>query len=169
MQYFNQNQNIKNPAADNFKNYTIEPEGEDLTGCTDAQKKDPTSKCYEPQTAQLKIKEEKGSGAQKAANILGSTLDAGALLADDMNYFTENRTKYVPGMTEFARGEKQAASEDVKRGSWNALTGKEGDPQSFRGVISKKGGSIGKKKSSASGHKINISEFQDLLKLAGLK
>jgi len=167
MDYFSQNKNIQNPDADKFKNYTIEPEN--LEECTDEQKLDPTSKCYEPQTAQLKIKEEKGSGAQKAANILGSTLDAGALLADDMNYFTENRTKYVPGMTEFARGEKQAASEDVKRGSWNALTGKEGDPQSFRGVISKKGGSIGKKKSSASGHKINISEFQDLLKLAGLK
>lgn len=167
MQYFNQNQNIKNPAADNFKNYTVEPEGENLSECTDEQKKDPTSKCYEPQTAQLKFKEEKGPAGQKAANIMGSALDAGALLADDMNYATERRTKYIPGMTEFARGEKQTANEGVNRGMWNARTGKEGDPQSFKGVI-KKGGAIKNKKSNASGHKIDMNDFQSLLKLTGL-
>jgi hypothetical protein len=166
MQYFNQNQNIKNPDADKFKNYTTEPES-DLTSCTDEQKKDPTSKCYEPQTAQLKIKEEKGSGAQKAANIMGSALDTGALLADDMNYFTERRNKYIPGMTEFAMGEKQAAEERINKGEWNARTGKEGI-QGFEGII-KKGGAIKSKKSNASGHKINISDFQDLMRLAGLK
>jgi len=166
MQYFNQNQNIKNPAADNFKNYTIEPEGEDLSKCTDEQKKDPTSKCYEPQTAQLKFKEEKGPAGQKAANIMGSALDAGALLADDMNYATERRTKYIPGMTEFARGEKQSANERIEKGQWNARTGKEGI-QGFEGVI-KKGGAIKNKKSNASGHKIDMNDFQSLLKLAGL-
>lgn len=167
MQYFNQNQNITNPDADKFKNYTIEPEGEDLSTCTDEQKKDPTSKCYEPQTAQLKIKEEKGPAGQKAANIMGSTLDAGALLADDMNYATERRTKYIPGMTEFAMGEKQSANEGVKRGMWDVRKGKEGDPQSFKGV-KKKGGAIKSKKSNASGHKIDMNDFQSLLKLAGL-
>jgi len=167
MQYFNQNQNIKNPDADKFKTYTTEPEGEDLTSCTDEQKKDPTSKCYEPQTAQLKIKEQKGPAGQKAANIMGSALDAGALLADDMNYATERRTKYIPGMTEFAMGEKQAAEERINKGEWNARTGKEGI-QGFEGVI-RKGGAIKNKKSKASGHKINISDFQDLMRLAGLK
>ena len=166
MQYFNQNQNIKNPAADNFKNYTIEPEGENLSKCTDEQKKDPTSKCFEPQTAQLKFKEEKGPAGQKAANIMGSALDAGALLADDMNYATERRTKYIPGMTEFARGEKQSANERIEKGQWNARTGKEGI-QGFEGVI-KKGGAIKNKKSNASGHKIDMNDFQSLLKLAGL-
>lgn len=166
MQYFNKNQNIKNPAADNFKNYTVEPEGEDLSKCTDEQKKDPTSKCYEPQTAQLKFKEEKGPAGQKAANIMGSALDAGALLADDVNYLTERRTKYIPGMTEFARGEKQSANERIEKGQWNARTGKEGI-QGFEGVI-KKGGAIKNKKSNASGHKIDMNDFQSLLKLAGL-
>ncbi len=165
MQYFNQNQNIKNPDADKFKNYTIEPEGEDLTDCTYEQKLDPTSKCYEPQTAQLKIKEEKGKiDATKAAR---GVLDFGANLADAQDYITERRNKYIPGMTEFAMGEKQTANEVINKGEWNARTGKEGI-QGFEGVI-RKGGSIGKKKSSASGNKINLSDFQELLKLAGLK
>lgn len=166
MQYFNQNQNIKNPDADKFKNYTVEPEGEDLSTCTDEQKKDPTSKCYEPQTAQLKIKEEKGPAGQKAANIMGSALDTGALLADEMNYLTERRTKYIPGMTEFARGEKQTAEERINKGEFNARTGKEGI-QGFEGII-RKGGAIKNKKSNASGHKIDMDDFQSLLKLAGL-
>lgn len=147
--------------------------------CTEEEVKNPNSPCYDPiyarqgprvpetpQTAQLKIKEEKGPAGQKAANILGSTLDAGALLADDMNYFTENRTKYIPSMTEFARGEKQSANERIEKGQWNARTGKEGI-QGFEGVI-KKGGSIKSKKSNASGHKIDMNDFQNLLKLAGL-
>jgi hypothetical protein len=165
MQYFNQNQNIKNPDADKFKNYTIEPEGEDLTDCTYEQKLDPTSKCYEPQTAQLKIKEEKGKiDATKAARGI---LDFGANLADAQDYATERRNKYIPGMTEFAMGEKQTANEVINKGEWNARTGKEGI-QGFEGVI-RKGGAIKSKKSKASGHKINISDFQDLMRLAGLK
>ena len=166
MQYFNQNQNIKNPDADKFKNYTVEPDDDDLSDCTYEQKIDPTSKCYDPQTAQLKFKEEKGPAGQKAANIMGSTLDAGAMLADDMNYATERRTKYIPGMTEFAMGEKQSANEVINKGEFNARTGKEGI-QGFEGVI-RKGGAIKNKKSNASGHKIDMNDFQSLLKLAGL-
>ncbi len=94
-------------------------------------------------------------------------LDFGANLADAQDYATERRNKYIPGMTEFAMGEKQTANEVINKGEWNARTGKEGI-QGFEGVI-KKGGSIGKKKSSASGNKINLNDFQDLLKLAGLK
>jgi len=165
MQYFNQNQNIKNPDADKFKNYTIEPEGEDLTDCTYEQKLDPTSKCYEPQTAQLKIKEEKGK--MDPTKLSRGVLDFGANLADAQDYMTERRTKYIPGMTEFAMGEKQDAEERINKGEWNARTGKEGI-QGFEGVI-RKGGSIKSKKSKASGHKINISDFQDLMRLAGLK
>jgi hypothetical protein len=164
MDYFSQNKNIQNPDADKFKNYTIEPEN--LEECTDEQKLDPTSKCYEPQTAQLKIKEERGPGSVNYENISRGLMDAGANIADYKDYRDEYKTKYIPGMNEFARGEKQKAKKDVNRGEWGR--GGKDAIQGFEGVI-KKGGSIGKKKSSASGHKINISEFQDLLKLAGLK
>jgi len=168
MNYFNnQNQNIKNPDADKFKNYTIEPEGDDLSDCTYEQKLDPTSKCYEPQTAQLKIKEEKGK--IDPSKVSRGVLDFAANLADAKDYMNERKNKYIPGMTEFATGEKQSANEDVKRGSWNIKSGKEGDPQSFKGVISRKGGAIKNKKSNTGGHKINISDFQDLMRLAGLK
>ena len=164
MDYFSQNKNIQNPDADKFKNYTIEPEN--LEECTDEQKLDPTSKCYEPQTAQLKIKEERGPGSVNYENISRGLMDAGANIADYKDYRDEYKTNYIPGMNEFARGEKQKAKKVVNRGEWGR-GGKEGI-QGFEGVA-RKGGSIGKKKSSASGHKINISEFQDLLKLAGLK
>ena len=64
-------------------------------------------------------------------------------------------------------GEKQSANEGVNRGMWDVRKGKEGDPQSFKGV-KKKGGAIKSKKSNASGHKIDMNDFQSLLKLAGL-
>ena len=166
MHHFNnQNENIKNPDADKFKNYTIEPEGDDLSDCTYEQKLDPTSKCYEPQTAQLKIKEEKGK--MDPSKVSRGVLDFAANLADAKDYMNERKNKYIPGMTEFSMGEKQSANEVVNRGEWNARTGKEGI-QGFQGII-KKGGAIKNKKSNTGGHKINISDFQDLMRLAGLK
>ena len=154
--------------------------GQGQTGpCTEEEVKDPNSPCYDPvyaglgprvpdtpQTAELQFKEEKGPAGQKAANIMGTALDFGALLADDRDYATERRTKFIPGMTDFAMGEKQSANEVINRGMWGR-GGKEGDPQSFKGV-KRKGGAIKNKKSNASGHKIDMNDFQSLLKLAGL-
>jgi hypothetical protein len=181
------------PQADqgiNFSTVSYDPNsitqpggiGQGQTGpCTEAEVKDPNSPCYDPmyagqgpripdedkgpQTAQLQIREEKGK--MDPTKLSRGVLDFGANLADAQDYITERRNKYIPGMTEFAMGEKQTANEVINKGEWNARTGKEGI-QGFEGVI-RKGGSIGKKKSSASGNKINLSDFQDLLKLAGLK
>lgn len=154
--------------------------GQGQTGpCTEEEVKDPNSPCYDPmyagqgprvadkgpQTAQLKIKEEKGK--MDPTRLSRGVLDFGANLADDQDYLTERRNKYIPGMTEFAMGEKQTANEVINKGEWNARTGKEGI-QGFEGVI-RKGGAIKSKKSKAGGHKINISDFQDLMRLAGLK
>ena len=153
--------------------------GQGKTGpCTEEEVKDPNSPCYDPmyagqgprvanqgpQTAELKIKEQKGPIDYTKASR--GVLDFGANLADDQNYATERRIKYIPGMTEFAMGEKQAAEERINKGEWNARTGKEGI-QGFEGII-RKGGAIKSKKSNASGHKINMNDFQSLLKLAGL-
>lgn len=166
MTSFGTNQNIKNPEAGKFKTYTVEPD--DLKDCTYEQKLDSTSKCYDPQTAQLKIKEEReGLTAQRAANISGGIMDFGNLLADDMSYANEYRTKEIPGKTEFARGERQSANQGINRGMWKSYSGEEGDPKGFKGVM-KKGGAIKSKKSIASGHKIDMNDFQSLLKLAGL-
>lgn len=155
--------------------------GQGKTGpCTEEEVKDPNSPCYDPmyagqgprvanqgpQTAELQFKEEKGPIDYTKASR--GVLDFAANLADDQNYATEERTKYIPGMTEFAMGEKFAANETLKRGSWKGRDGREGDPQSFKGVISRKGGAIKSKKSNASGHKIDMNDFQSLLKLAGL-
>jgi hypothetical protein len=154
--------------------------GQGQTGpCTEEEVKDPNSPCYDPmyagqgprvadkgpQTAQLKIKEEKGK--MDPTKLSRGVLDFAANLADDQDYLTERRNKYIPGMTEFAMGEKQTANEVINKGEWNARTGKEGI-QGFEGII-RKGGAIKSKKSKASGHKINISDFQDLMRLAGLK
>lgn len=155
--------------------------GQGKTGpCTEEEVKDPNSPCYDPiyagqgprvketpQTAQLKFTEKKQPmSAQQMANIAGSALDTGALLADQKDYLNERKNKYIPGMTEFAMGEKQSANERINKGEWNARTGKEGI-QGFEGVI-RKGGAIKSKKSNASGHKIDMNDFQSLLKIAGL-
>jgi hypothetical protein len=178
------------PTADqgiNFSTVSYDPNsitqpggiGQGKTGpCTEAEVKDPNSPCYDPmyagqgprvqetpQTAQLKIKEERGPIDYTKASR--GVLDFGANLADAQDYITERRNKYIPGMTEFAMGEKQTANEVINKGEWNARTGKEGI-QGFEGVI-RKGGAIKSKKSKASGHRINISDFQDLMRLAGLK
>lgn len=155
--------------------------GQGKTGpCTEEEVKDPNSPCYDPiyagqgprvketpQTAQLKFTEKKQPmSAQQMANIAGSALDTGALLADQKDYLNERKNKYIPGMTEFAMGEKQSANERINKGEWNARTGKEGI-QGFEGVI-RKGGAIKSKKSNVSGHKIDMNDFQSLLKIAGL-
>lgn len=179
------------PEADqgiNFSSVSYEPNsitqpggiGQGKVGpCTEEEVKNPNSPCYDPmyagqgprsadqsqETAQLKIKEQKGPIDYTKASR--GVLDFGANLADAQDYLTERRNKYIPGMTEFAMGEKQTAEERINKGEWNARTGKEGI-QGFEGVI-RKGGSIKNKKSSATGNKINISDFNELLKLAGLK
>jgi len=170
VEYFNNlNQNIKNPDADKFKNYTIEPEGKDLSNCTEEQKKDPTSKCYDPKTAELKIKENK-SGTINYDNISRAMVDGMNLLADTKDYYDERRTKYIPGMTEFSRGERQKAYEGYNPGGYDPRTGRDVYQQGFEGVIGKKGGAIKNKKSkpTSGGNRINITDFQDLIKLAGL-
>lgn len=170
VEYFNNlNQNIKNPDADKFKNYTIEPEGEDLSSCTEEQKKDPTSKCYDPKTAELKIKENK-SGTINYDNISRAMVDGMNLLADSKDYYDERKTKYIPGMTEFSRGERQKAYEGYNPGGYDPRTGRDVYQQGFEGVIGKKGGAIKNKKSkpTSGGNRINITDFQDLIKLAGL-
>lgn len=170
IEYFNnKNQSIKDPNADKFKNYTIEPDGDDLSNCTDEQKKDPTSKCYQLQSAQLKLKENR-TGSINYDNISRGLMDAGATLADIRDYRNERLNRYIPQMTELAMGEKARAYQDYNPGGYDPRTGRDVYQQGFEGVIGKKGGSIKGKKTKAptGGHKIDISDFQNLIKLAGL-
>ena len=150
--------------------------------CTEAEVKNPNSPCYDPfyasqgprvmgeiDEAQLKIKENK-SGTINYDNISRAMTDGMNLLADTKDYYDERRTKYIPGMTEFARGERQKAYEGYNPGGYDPRTGRDVYQQGFEGVIGKKGGAIKNKKSkpTSGGNRINITDFQDLIKLAGL-
>jgi len=155
----NANKDLQNPNV--AQNYSKEPD--DLKDCTDEQKADSTSACYDPQTAQLKIKAEK-SGTVNYDNIARGYNAAATGIADAKDYYDERRTKYIPGMTDFAYGEKQKANEVVNRGEFDARTGREGI-SGFEGVI-KKGGSIGHKKGGE--YSLTMEEIHELLRDGGL-
>ena len=163
MDYFNnQNKDIKNPNVDTNKYYTKEPD--DLADCTYEQKLDSTSKCYSPQSAELKIKTDK-SGNMNYGNISNILMDTGANFADGKDFLDEQRTKYVPGMTEFSMGEKQSADKRLKQGEYNKRTGRE--PILGYKDVSKQGGSIGKYKKNGE-YELSMQDIQELLKLGGL-
>lgn len=157
--FSNQNKDIKGPTDTN-KYYNEKPLDD---SCTDQDKLDPKSDCYDPQNAQLKIKEEK-SGTINYDNIARGYNTATNLGADAKNYYDERRTKLIPGLTDFAYGEKEKANEVVNRGEFDARTGREGI-SGFEGVI-KKGGSIGHKKGGE--YSLTMQEIHDLIRDGGL-
>ena len=155
----NQNKDIKGPTDTN-KYYNERPLDND---CTDQDKLDPKSDCYDPQNAQLKIKEEK-SGTMNYDNIARGYNTVTNLGADAKNYYDEMRTKLIPGKANFAYGEKEKATEIANRGPFDARTGREGI-SGFEGVI-KKGGSIGHKKGGE--YSLTMQEIHDLIRDGGL-
>jgi len=155
----NQNKDIKGPIDKN-KYYNEGPLDND---CTDEDKLDPKSDCYDPQSAQLKIKEEK-SGTINYDNIGRGVNLINNKGADTKNYIDERMKVWVPGMTNFAYGEKQKATEIANRGPFDARTGREGI-SGFEGVI-KKGGSIGHKKGGE--YSLTMQEIHDLIRDGGL-
>ena len=155
----NQNKDISGPIDTN-KYYNEAPLDND---CTDQDKLDPTSDCYDPQSAQLKIKEQK-SGTINYDNIGRGVNLINNKTADPKNYIDERMKVWVPGMTDFAYGEKQKATEIANRGEFDARTGREGI-SGFEGVI-KKGGSIGHKKGGE--YSLTMKEINDLIRDGGL-
>jgi hypothetical protein len=155
----NQNKDIEGPIDKN-KYYNEGPLDND---CTDEDKLDPKSDCYDPQSAQLKIKEEK-SGTINYDNIARGYNTAANLGADSKNYIDERMKVWVPGMTNFAYGEKEKANEVVNRGPFDARTGRDAI-SGFEGVI-KKGGSIGHKKGGE--YSLTMQEIHDLIRDGGL-
>jgi hypothetical protein len=144
--------------------------GQGQTGpCTEQEVLDINSPCYDPsyvkdpQTAQLKVKEQK-SGTINYDNIARGYNAAATGIADAKDYYDERRTKYIPGMTNFAYGEKEKANEVVNRGEFDARTGREGI-SGFEGVI-KRGGSIGHKKGGE--YSLTMQEIHDLIRDGGL-
>ena len=127
--FSNQNKDIKGPTDTN-KYYNEKPLDD---SCTDQDKLDPKSDCYDPQNAQLKIKEEK-SGTINYDNIARGYNTVTNLGADAKNYYDEMRTKLIPGKANFAYGEKEKATEIASRGPFDARTGRDAI-SGFEGVI----------------------------------
>lgn len=144
--------------------------GQGQTGpCTEQEVLDINSPCYDPsyvkdpQTAQLKIKEQK-SGVINYDNISRGYNDLATNAADAKNYSDQLVKRLIPGMTNFAYGEKEKANEAVNRGPFDARTGREGI-SGFEGVI-KRGGSIGHKKGGE--YSLTMQEIHDLIRDGGL-
>ena len=98
-------------------------------------------------------------------NISNIFMDTGANFADGKDFLDEQRTKYVPGMSELSMGEKQSADERLSKGEFNKRTGKDAIT-GFRGIV-KQGGSIGKYKKNGE-YELSMQDIQELLKLGGL-
>lgn len=144
--------------------------GQGQTGpCTEQEVLDINSPCYDPsyvkdpQTAQLKVKEQK-SGVINYDNISRGYNDLATNMADSKNYSDQLVKRLIPGMTNFAYGEKEKANEAVNRGPFDARTGREGI-SGFEGVI-KRGGSIGHKKGGE--YSLTMQEIHDLIRDGGL-
>ena len=144
--------------------------GQGQTGpCTEQEVLDINSPCYDasyvkdPQTAQLKVKEQK-SGVLNYDNISRGYNDLATNMADSKNYSDQLVNRLIPGMTNFAYGEKEKANEAVNRGEFDARTGREGI-SGFEGIV-KKGGSIGRKKGGE--YSLTMQEIHDLIRDGGL-
>ena len=144
--------------------------GQGQTGpCTEQEVLDINSPCYDasyvkdPQTAQLKVKEQK-SGVINYDNISRGYNDLATNMADAKNYSDQLVKRLIPGMTNFAYGEKEKANVAVNRGPFDARTGREGI-SGFEGVI-KRGGSIGYKKGGE--YRLTRQDIEGLIRDGGL-
>ena len=144
--------------------------GQGQTGpCTEQEVLDINSPCYDasyvkdPQTAQLKVKEQK-SGVLNYDNISRGYNDLATNMADSKNYSDQLVNRLIPGMTNFAYGEKEKATEIASRGPFDARTGRDAI-SGFEGVI-KKGGSIGHKKGGE--YSLTRQDIEGLIRDGGL-
>ena len=144
--------------------------GQGQTGpCTEQEVLDINSPCYDasyvkdPQTAQLKVKEQK-SGVLNYDNISRGYNDLATNMADSKNYSDQLVNRLIPGMTNFAYNEKEKANVAVNRGPFDARTGREGI-SGFEGVV-KKGGSIGYKKGGE--YRLTRQDIEGLIRDGGL-
>jgi hypothetical protein len=134
-----------------------------LDNCSEEDKMNPSSPCYEKQTEQLKFKEETARTFDPmAAKNLG--LFAGTTFANTSNELQANKNSYVPGMQEFIYG-RGRGQQRTDTGTYEENTGARNSKNTgFQGVV-KKGGSTGLRENGE--YQLTMDEISEILKAGG--
>lgn len=132
-----------------------------MNECSEEEKLDPNSPCYEKQTEQLKFKEETARTFDPmAAKNLG--LFAGRNIADTANQLQDYKNVYVPNMNKLIYG-RGPGQQRVNTGIYEENTGAR-NYTGFQGVV-KKGGSTGLRENGE--YNLTMDEISEILKAGG--
>lgn len=154
--------NQVNPMNSNIPtDMKIAEEIDELDNCSEEDKMNPNSPCYEKQTEQLKFKEETARTFDPLA-LKNSIAFAGRLGADTANQVQDYNNAYVPGMQEFIYG-RGKGQQRTNTGTYEENSG-ERNYTGFQGVV-KKGGSTGLKENGE--YQLTMDEISQILKAGG--
>lgn len=129
--------------------------------CTEEQKKDPKSPCYEKTSEQLKFTEEQA--ATFDPNALKNDLAVGArTFADTATELQGIKNNYVPGMQKEIYN-RMTPQQRKYTGKWDENSGTQ-NIMGFEGVV-KKGGTTGLRKNGE--YQLTMDEIQEILKAGG--
>jgi hypothetical protein len=132
-----------------------------LDNCSEEDKKNPSSPCYEKQTEQLKFKEETARTYDPFA-LKNIGVFAGRLGADTANQVQDYNNTYVPGMQEFIYG-RGPGQQRINTGTYEENSGAR-NYTGFQGVV-KKGGSTGLRENGE--YQLTMEEIGEILKAGG--
>lgn len=154
--------NQVNPMNSNIPtDMKIAEEIDELDNCSEEDKMNPNSPCYEKQTEQLKFKEETARTYDPLA-LKNSIAFTGRLGVDTANQVQDYNNAYVPGMQEFIYG-KGKGQQRTNTGTYEENSGAR-NYTGFQGVV-KKGGSTGLKENGE--YQLTMEEISQILKAGG--
>jgi hypothetical protein len=157
--------NQANPSSNTVPDWVTKPVDPMTTPpsmqCTEEQKQDPNSPCYEKQTEQLKFKEEQ-AGTINYDNIKNSLAVGARAYADTANQLQGIKNNYVPGMQKMIY-DRMPAQQRKYTGKWEENSGQQ-NIMGFEGVV-KKGGTTGLRENGE--YQLTMDEIRQILKAGG--
>jgi hypothetical protein len=130
-------------------------------GCTDEQKKDPSSPCYEKETEQLKFKENT-AGTINYGNIMNSAVAGARSFTNNAEMLQDMSNTYVPE-TQKMIYDRMTPQQRKYTGKWDENSGTQ-NIMGFEGVV-KKGGTTGLKANGE--YQLTMDEIQHILRSGG--
>jgi hypothetical protein len=132
-----------------------------MGGCTDEQKKDPNSPCYEKQTEQIKLKENT-AGTIHYDNIMNGAVAGARSFVNNANDLQGMSNTYVPE-TQKMIYDRMTPQQRKYTGKWEENSGQQ-NKMGFEGVV-KKGGTTGLKENGE--YQLTMDEIQHILRSGG--
>jgi hypothetical protein len=161
--------NQVNPMGNSVPSWVTDPVGtavmdskqKMLDNCTEEEKQDPSSPCYQKDTEQIKVKKETAKTFHP--DRLANTLRAGARsFVTNMDQLQGFRNNYVPAMQNLAYAD-QPSRQRIETGPWEENSGTF-NKMGFEGVV-KKGGTTGLKQNGE--YQLTMDQIREILKAGG--